>query len=133
MTIGTAPLTTEATWREIDAMIAFLNTLGVSSVEITYGWGCKAAGIEQPVLVPLGELLTFLQIDIAKDIYHLGEDNLYIGVTNPALTFTLCHDADIHFDATASELETRLRAEWEARGVRVWPEEAVPKDRKLNG
>lgn len=130
MTIGAAPLTAEATWREIDAMIAFLNSVGVSSVEITYGWGCKAAGIEQPVIVPLGELLTFLHIDIAKDIYHLGEDNLYIGASSPALTFTLCHDADIHFDAPDSTMESRLRGEWEGRGLRVWPEVAAIKDRK---
>lgn len=127
MTIGTAPLTTEATWREINAIIQFLNTLGVSSVEVTYGWGCKAAGIEQPVIVPLSELLTFLHIDITKDIYHLGEDNLYIGASNPALTITLCHDADIHFDAPDSTMEGRLRREWENRGLRVWPDERKSK------
>ena len=61
-----------------------------------------------------------LHNNIAQEIYHLGEDNLYIGVSDPALTFTLCHDADIHFEATDKSLEVRLRNEWEKRGYRVW-------------
>ncbi len=121
MTIGTAPLNPETTWQEINAIVAFLASLEIPSVEITYGWGCKAAGIQQPVLVPLGELVTFLHIDITQDIYHLGEDTLYLGADQSALTFTLCHDADIHFDADDKRLESRMRNEWEGRGLRVWP------------
>jgi hypothetical protein len=120
MTIGTAPLTTEATWREIDAIINFLAALGIEQVAITYGWGCKADGVNQPVIVPLTRLTELLHNNIAQGIYHLGEDNLYIGADQPTLTFTLCHDADIHFEAADKSLETRLREEWQTRGHLVW-------------
>jgi hypothetical protein len=120
MTIGTEPLTLEATWREIEALVNFLSSLGVEQVEVTYGWGCKADGIEQPVRVPLAELVIFLHKNIAQEIYHLGEDNLYIVSDNPTLKLTLCHDADIHFEANDKAIVARLRDEWEARGLRVW-------------
>ena len=121
MTIGTEPLTAEATWVEIKSLVNFLASLGVDHVAITYGWGCHAAGIEQPVSVPLPEVVGFLQKNIAQAIYHLGEDNLYIGAGNPALKIALCHDADIHFEADDKGLEARMRDEWQARGLRVWP------------
>lgn len=126
MTIGTAPLTPEATWREIDALVTFLTSLGVTQVTITYGWGCHAEGMEQSTIVPLSELVVFLQQTIAQGIYHLGEDNLYISADDPTLTITLCHDQDIHFEAASKSLEARLRGEWESRGHRVWPKARKP-------
>lgn len=125
MTIGTQPLTADETWREIDAMITFLRSLAIERVEITYGWGCNAVEIAQPVVVAVDDLPLFLQNNIAQGVYHLGEDNFYITgyITGaePSLVFTLCHDADIHFKADNAALEVQLRGEWEARGYRVWP------------
>jgi hypothetical protein len=121
MTIGTASLTPEATWSEIDALILFLGSLGVKEVGVTYGWGCNAEEIEQPVSVPLAGLLALLAKNIAQGVYHLGDDNLYIGSDNPVLKITLCQDADIHFEAEETHLEVRVRQEWEGRGHRVWP------------
>jgi hypothetical protein len=121
MTIGTEPLTPDLTWREIQAIREFLTSLGIENVNIAFGWGCKADGIEQPVMVRVAELVNYLHNIIAQEIYHLGEDNLYIGAHEPVLTFTLCHDSDIHFEATDRVLEARGRGEWEGRGVSVWP------------
>lgn len=121
MTIGTEPLTPEATWRELDMLIGFMQSLGIEQVAVTYGWGCRAEGIEQPVAVPLDELVSLLQKSIAQGIYHLGEDNLDIEASDPSLQITLCHEADIHFKAADQTLEARLRSEWQDRGVRVWP------------
>ena len=120
MTIGTAPLTVEATWHELRALAEFLAMLGIEHVTINYGWGCQPVGGDQSVTTPLAQLLEVLQNNIAQGIYHLGDDNLYISTSNPTLKITLCHDADIHFDANPA-LEARLRAEWQGRGHRVWP------------
>lgn len=128
MTIGTEPLTPEATWREIETLVNFLSSLSVEQVEITYGWGCQADGIEQPVRVPLAELAIFLHKNIAQEIYHLGDDNLYIVSDNPTLKLTLCHDADIHFEANDKALEARLQGEWEARGHQVWRSKAASRN-----
>ena len=100
MTIGTAPLTTEETWREVDALRALLAAQGVMQVAITYGWGCKAQDIAQPLLMPLAELVPLLHNNIAQGIYHLGEANLYIEAQTPPsqdskVKITLCHEADI--------------------------------------
>lgn len=120
MTIGTAPLTPDVRWQELDALVGFLAALGVTEVAITYGWGCTPFGDERTPTIPLAQLIQLLQNNIAQGIYHLGEDNLFIGASNPAQKITLCHDADIHFDADPN-LEARLRGEWEARGHCVWP------------
>lgn len=120
MTIGTAPLTPKATWQEIDALVAFLATLGISEVTVTYGWGCKLPADTPTVTLPLVQLAALLQNNIAQGIYTLGENNLYIGARDPVLKITLCHDADLHFDADAT-LEARLHSDWETRGLRVWP------------
>src|SRR5688572_4046849 len=129
MTIGTAPLTLTAAWQEIDALVAFLAGLDIHQVAITYGWGCNARSIEQPVTVPTTALVEFLHKSIAQGIYHLGEDNLYIEANFGAhaveertvtLKIKLCHEADIHFETTDTAIEARLQAEWQNRGLRVW-------------
>ena len=125
MTIGTMPLTATATWHEINTLISFMMSLSIVKVTVTYGWGCQASDIEQPVVVPLDALVELLHNNIAQAIYHLGEDNLYIETfeaADPALKITLCHDADIHVEARDAALEAQLRAAWEGRGIRVWPQ-----------
>ena len=120
MTIGTAPLTPEATWQEIHALVIFLAEQGIDQVAITYGWGCTAGDVQQPIVVPLAALVGFLHKSIAQGIYHLGEDNLYIESGDPYIKITLCHEADIHFEAANTVLEARQRAAWESRGLRAW-------------
>jgi hypothetical protein len=125
MTIGTEPLSPQETWQEINALVSFLDHLGIERVMITYGWGCKAEGIEQPVTIALDELVLLLQESITQGIYHLGEDNLHIESSQessqPYTKITLCHEGDIHFEAGEADTEARLREQWHNRGHKVWP------------
>lgn len=129
MTIGTEPLSPQETWQEINALVSFLGDLGIERVMITYGWGCKAEGIEQPITIALGQLVPLLQESIARGIYQLGEDNLHIESSKessgessePYTKITLCHEGDIHFEAGETVTEARLREQWQNRGRKVWP------------
>ena len=48
---------------------------------------------------------------------RFGESDLYITGTSVELSFTLCHESDIHFESQDETLIKRVTEVWTAAGV----------------
>ena len=119
MGIQTGHLQTDQLRQEIQYLVAFLTDHNVQQVQVLYGVGCTTEQLYAPIPVAVPYLATFIHMSIDSGIYHLGDDDLYVGAAAPACQFLLCHEHDLHLEAADEDILRSVEAAWRQRGYAV--------------
>ena len=117
MGVRTDTLDTDQLWEEIEAIAAFFLKQGIRKVAVSYGLACNTSQIYIPVLVPVAEILLFVQRSICEGIYQLGQGELHIQGGDPPMLFVLCHAGDIHFESETQSANLEVEQRWSEKGI----------------
>jgi len=113
----TNTLTNDELWGEIEAIASFFNEKGVREVAISYGLACNTSEIYMPIIIPVQEILSFVQRSICEGIYKLGKGELHIQGGDPPMLFVLCHAGDIHFESEEDSANKEIERRWGEKGI----------------
>ena len=77
---------------------------------VMYGFGCDIHNdlTYVPMRVMPRHLSGFLRDSIAKRIFQPGDVDLHIEIPTDRMTITFCHEGDLHFGGSDSELVERF-------------------------
>src|SRR4051794_15564660 len=103
---------------EIHAMSELLLRARITTLYVTYGFGCAHEGEEIPVSTD--HLARFVQDSEESGFFVLGEDNLHIRSGVGHIEFLLCHEHDIHFMGKETRLMRQVRSRWSRRYPRCY-------------
>ncbi|MEP7364324.1 MAG: hypothetical protein ABI972_13810 [Acidobacteriota bacterium] len=150
MELVTETLTPKILEAELPRIVEWLRARSVRALQITFGVGSNAPMNElwTPIPVNLEDFAAFVQDAINSGRFTFGESDLHIydsatlvrdsdrtfHCNYPALTFSFCHESDLHFAAQDVELVAAVKADWISRGYKGYESEEVhPRDWKPFG
>jgi len=92
--------------------------LGATTVEVFFGWGAPAQEETwKPNRIAPTDLPAFAQRGVEIGVYRPGESEVVIGHTGGDFELRFCHEADLHFEASDSELIEEVREAWTYLGL----------------
>jgi hypothetical protein len=119
MGFRTDTLDIDEIWGEIEAIASFFRLKGILEVTVSYGFSCNTSRIYEPISVPVGGLLDFIQCSIRQGIYQPGECEMHIEGGEPPMLFVLCHAGDIHFESEAQTACSEVKQSWSEKGYLI--------------
>ena len=114
MEIRTHIVTNEALQTELAFVLEFFNSNSKANTCAMLGIGCNIPGDEmyQEIQMRTDQLSIFVGDKIAKDVYHLGNDDLIMYDRSVDIEFTFCHEHDIHFESNDHTLTALIESRW---------------------
>jgi hypothetical protein len=102
---------------EIHAVGELLLLAGISTVYVTYGFGCEREAVIQgeEIAVSTDHLAQFILDSEAMGLFELGANDLHIRSGTGHIEFLLCHEHDIHFQGEETRLLRQVRSRWSRR------------------
>lgn len=91
-------------------------------LELNWGFGMDPESRE-PCEVSAGEIREFISGAAEHGVYTWGWADVYIRLSNDDLEITLCHEIDIHIQATKESWIKRFTDRWFDRGITWWRQE----------
>jgi hypothetical protein len=91
-------------------------------LDVSYGWACHLDidKLWKDQRIPTTGLSSFVSRSTSEGIVQVGGSDLHINGVHAAFTFTLCHEADIHFESPVLSLVSRVTAAWSEHGLRYY-------------
>ena len=105
--------------RQAGEIAKVLSRMGIRTVEVEYGWGCRLPeeALWQRMPVSLDSLAGVLAGAIESGIFHPGSSDLSIVNSEEMFDIRICHESDIHVRTTNSRLTEHLLQMWGGEGV----------------
>jgi hypothetical protein len=106
--------------RAAGCITEFLQSAGVPSVSVAFGFGCDCPDerLYVNVEMPLNRLIPYLLEAEAAGHYEVGKGDLHVRSGDNRFEFLFCHESDMHFPNEDGGLLQRLRRDWLAAGLR---------------
>src|SRR5215475_4130655 len=117
---------------ELPRIVEWLKLRAIRQVQITFGVGAEVPDekLWTPIALDLENVCAFMEEAVARGSFKFGHADLHIydaatfvktsdrtfQCDYPALTFTLCHESDMHFRAADRALIEDVKQDWIARG-----------------
>ena len=126
MQVRTEPLTDALFEREIGHVYELCLEFDPEQLDVAYGWACNLDmdDLWKNNRIRTNDLAAFVNRSTSEGIVELGGSDLHIKGVNSSFAFTLCHEADIHFESPKPSLVARVTGAWGQRGVRFYDVEA---------
>ena len=117
--IVTSELHPNELMRQIGEIVRILLSMGIRTVEVEYGWGCRLPeeALWQRIPVALDSLIGVLAEAIDSGIFSPGSSDLSIVNSEELFNILICHESDIHLRTTNSRLTECLLKLWRLEGV----------------
>lgn len=105
---------------ELEFVPAYLAARNIREAEVMLGL-CRQLPMDamwSPSVVPLGDVLPWVNRHISSGSIELGLDDVIIGAAGPpAIQWVFCHEGDIHFASPDVSLVDEMVARWRAAGI----------------
>jgi hypothetical protein len=120
---------------EMDAFVQLLHDLKISTVFVSFGFGCSVDDRLQTQDIPVAtdDLIGFIEDQERAGAYSLGDDNLTIRSGARGLRLLLCHEHDIHFSSSDPRVVRRVRSRWASLYPRSYAHHGEGRVTRLHG
>jgi hypothetical protein len=114
MEVRTHPFEEGMLEEQLDVIYELCLEFDPRELDVSYGWACKldVDALWKKQRIPTAELASFVRRSMAEGIFELGGSGLHMKGVHVAFSFTLCHEADIHFESPDSRLVSRVAGAW---------------------
>lgn len=121
---------------ELTRIADWLERRGICQVQVTLGVGAVIPPDElwRPIALQVADLYAFVEDAAARGVFQFGRTDLHIydaatfvrtsertfRCDYPGLTFTVCHESDLHFSADDPAMVEGVKQDWILRGYSIY-------------
>ena len=116
--IVTNSLSVEQLQESIPDITRFLTSIDRMRISVEFGWGCNLSTQQlwNSTHMDLPQLQEFVENSQRNGTLKLGSGDLIIRDAEESMSFTVCHESDLHFVASDKRLLEQVTAMWSGKG-----------------
>ena len=116
--IVTNSLSLEQLQESIPEISRFLASIDRMRISVAFGWGCNLPTDQlwNPMQMEPLQLEEFIEKSRQNGPFRLGSSDLIIRDLAGSMSFTICHESDLHFVASDKRLLEEVATMWSGKG-----------------
>ena len=120
--IVTNSLSVEKLQESIPEMARFLELVERKRISVEYGWGCNlpTSQLWNPMPMEPSQLEEFFEESRKNGTFTLGSSDLTIRDVEGSMSFTICHESDLHFVSGDKRLLEQVATMWSGKGFTIY-------------
>ena len=116
--IITNSLSVEQLQESISEMAHFFAATDRKRISVEYGWGCNLPTDQlwSPMQMDSSQLQEFVENSQRNGTLKLGSGDLIVRDVEESMSFTICHESDLHFVASDKQVLEHVATMWSGKG-----------------